>query len=595
MSVTKVLSEMVSFVPVSGITSTNVQAAIPESAANLASSIAAPTGSSLIGYLPAGTGAVATTVQTKLRTSVSVKDFGAVGNGIADDTASIQAAIASLNGNPGTILFPSGTYKVTATCPCFAGQNFISEGAKLDVTSLNAPLFAYNNSGTLVFNFANPNPPSLISGFNVLGKAVNFVAGNTNFYLAYINRTPYVTIRDCKLTYAGCAHVTGESILCNFENIHCYNPVSDSFTFDLGAGEFGPNACTFISCEVEEQKYYCNGISIYAGTANLWGCQFESLTKCIYLNGSSTAVYVSNCNFGIRTMPDPTAIWVDSAYEVSVFNSQFTFGGRYPNTFAVNQIGLNINSVLTQLTFIGNNVSYTHDSTDSCIMFAIKGIDNGNISANFFDRSGSGTTTYMFDFGNSASYYYSGLFNNNNVLCEAGGAFAFTKTAATLGYFGGAISNNIFIRVTNFLNLAGALVSNNQFIGSASTIAYTAGNGFPLKNNVFSSTGWTITNGTSRDGNTGLTGSLAPQIQSNSASVISLSAGTFANVVVPVPYPFSDANYVAVATCSDTTYGATTIVVDHICQISASQVTVTVKNNSAGTLSSTINVLFSHA
>ena len=56
MSITKVLSEMVSFVPVSGITSTNVQTAIPESAANLASSISAPTGTSLVGYLPAGTG-----------------------------------------------------------------------------------------------------------------------------------------------------------------------------------------------------------------------------------------------------------------------------------------------------------------------------------------------------------------------------------------------------------------------------------------------------------------------------------------------------------------------------------------------------------
>ena len=72
----------------------------------------APSGSNSVGYLPAGTNAVATTVQTKLRESVSVKDFGAVGDGVTDDTAAIQAAIDANGG--AVIFFPVGTYKITS-------------------------------------------------------------------------------------------------------------------------------------------------------------------------------------------------------------------------------------------------------------------------------------------------------------------------------------------------------------------------------------------------------------------------------------------------------------------------------------------------
>ena len=67
-------------------------------------------------YDPAGTGAVATNVQAKLRETVSVTDFGAVGDGVVDDTSAIQAGIdylESLNG--GVLYFPQGTYRITST------------------------------------------------------------------------------------------------------------------------------------------------------------------------------------------------------------------------------------------------------------------------------------------------------------------------------------------------------------------------------------------------------------------------------------------------------------------------------------------------
>jgi hypothetical protein len=54
-------------------------------------------------------------INLKLEEIVSVKDFGAVGNGSTDDTAAIQAAINSLSATGGTVYLPTGTYKVSST------------------------------------------------------------------------------------------------------------------------------------------------------------------------------------------------------------------------------------------------------------------------------------------------------------------------------------------------------------------------------------------------------------------------------------------------------------------------------------------------
>ena len=79
--------------------------------------LAASSGSSLVGFLPAGTSAVATTAQAKMRESVSVFDFmtaaqvaDVVGNiGSLDVTAAGTAAIATGK----SVFWPQGTYKVS--------------------------------------------------------------------------------------------------------------------------------------------------------------------------------------------------------------------------------------------------------------------------------------------------------------------------------------------------------------------------------------------------------------------------------------------------------------------------------------------------
>jgi hypothetical protein len=65
-------------------------------------------------FLQSGTGAVQRTVDNKLKDVVSVKDFGAVGDGVADDTAAIQAAIDSLSAQGGAVYLPEGDYLTTS-------------------------------------------------------------------------------------------------------------------------------------------------------------------------------------------------------------------------------------------------------------------------------------------------------------------------------------------------------------------------------------------------------------------------------------------------------------------------------------------------
>jgi hypothetical protein len=78
----------------------------------------------LVIYNPSGAGAVATTVQTKLREFASVMDYGAIGNGVADDTVAIQAAV---NAND-AVFFPAGTYKVTSPVTLKSNNILFGEG-----------------------------------------------------------------------------------------------------------------------------------------------------------------------------------------------------------------------------------------------------------------------------------------------------------------------------------------------------------------------------------------------------------------------------------------------------------------------------------
>jgi hypothetical protein len=87
--------------------------------------LALASGSSLVGFLQSGAGAVAMTMQDAMRERVSVKQFGATGDGVTIDTTAIQAAITRA-GTTAQLRWPAGTYLCNQ--PLTVTSNWIAEG-----------------------------------------------------------------------------------------------------------------------------------------------------------------------------------------------------------------------------------------------------------------------------------------------------------------------------------------------------------------------------------------------------------------------------------------------------------------------------------
>ncbi len=82
-------------------------------------------GSGLVDFTASGTGAVTRNTTDKLADMISIKDFGAVGDGLTDDTLAIQQALAAHD----AVFVPSGTYLITNTISIPANKTIIGAGA----------------------------------------------------------------------------------------------------------------------------------------------------------------------------------------------------------------------------------------------------------------------------------------------------------------------------------------------------------------------------------------------------------------------------------------------------------------------------------
>ena len=103
---------------------------------------------SQVTYDPAGAGAVATNVQAKLRQTVSVKDFGAVGDDSTDNLLFFKAALLYLGTQGGGALYvPAGVYRVSSPIIVTSNIELFGDGI---TSQIKNSVGTYTNAGDVI-------------------------------------------------------------------------------------------------------------------------------------------------------------------------------------------------------------------------------------------------------------------------------------------------------------------------------------------------------------------------------------------------------------------------------------------------------------
>ncbi len=294
-----------------------------------------------ISYTTPYTGGATTNVEVKLAQNLNVADFGAVGNGTANDTAAIQAAVNAAATAGGVVNFPRGTFMVSGIS---LPDNVVLAGAGKDITTLK--LIASSNANivqkaggaagrgsglrdmTLDGNDQNNTTGGLYWAGANTGRGFSFfiervtvtncrpVSGSTGIFPAVLltgNQFGYA--RDVDLVnnnYAQaalslqCSDWEFSDLYIGQNGLNYSGPTSYGLVIIGGGNRF--SHCYFGGTQLGAQVY------IYGGSAN-------KFTNCVCDNSGTDGVFLQD--FGASQASNN--IWVGG----QIGNSSFSFGGTY--------------------------------------------------------------------------------------------------------------------------------------------------------------------------------------------------------------------------------------------------------------------------
>lgn len=302
-------------------------------------SLAASSGSSLAGFIQSGAGAVATTVQAKLRESVSVKDFGAVGDGVTDDTAAIVAAKAyAISRLPFALVFPAGTYKYSSLGNlAYSGLSIVGENdsAILKCTASGVALTVDAFAAGLTGNDATA---PFVQNMNILGITIEGNSGTTKIIDAQgVARSTWkINARNAEPTSSIAYHLKG--VMLSDLDLKCstdYNSMSSVPYEGLRLDEGRRVGISVGNSSNNTIRHYMEGLSI--------GTRLTAADQNIFVGGSpeSNSVYGLLVNAGCRynifigtgfENPSSTADVADSGIQTQYLNcyssKKFNIQGR---------------------------------------------------------------------------------------------------------------------------------------------------------------------------------------------------------------------------------------------------------------------------
>jgi hypothetical protein len=226
-------------------------------AVSLAGSMAAPA------FTASGTGAATRSSDAKFGDFISIKDFGAIGDGVTDDTLAIQKALAAHN----MVLVPQGTFLITAAVTVGEGQSLIGLGQrsviKCSSNSFNALELA--NMQATVQNIQIQNG---LVGIRLFGRD-NECTGNT---------ISDVVIRDVStgILLDGYDDTDKPCYWNNFSRILIDGPLTDGVRLTKSGAGDTPNANRFDKVRVYSHGAATAGNGFYVE----YGAGNNSFTDC---------------------------------------------------------------------------------------------------------------------------------------------------------------------------------------------------------------------------------------------------------------------------------------------------------------------------